>query len=61
MRQKVKVSMNACNKIFVSSYILFMHADLENGNIAENSNGEYIVWIMNIYSYCNYAMLLSLT
>ena len=28
--------------------ILFMHADLENENIAENSNGEYIVWIMNI-------------
>ena len=39
----MKVSMHACNQIFVSSYILFMHADLENGNIAESLNGEYIV------------------
>ena len=23
-----------------------MHADLENGIIAENTNGEHIVWIM---------------
>ena len=47
MRQKVKVSMYAAIKpLYLAIFYLCMHADLENGNIAENSNGKY-VWIMN--------------
>ena len=34
-----------------------MHADLENGNIAENSNGEYIASMDYENSYCNYATI----
>ena len=38
--------MNEIKSLYLA--ILCMHADLENGNIAENSKGEYIAWIMNI-------------